>query len=312
MPCRPPTMSVFRFAPLFLILFLYSTTTFSQVCDCDIRAVDRPQRFANAEQAVADAKENRAEVLEMHFPFGIPKAPSNATRESMILQNEWVTWYDADLRLPLWVAYRFNKEDANTFEVDRVDCFRHDNRHSNLIGAACSDYKSSGYDRGHMVPANDSKRNQEMMDNSFLFSNMAPQLGNFNRIIWENLESRVNDWGETRGIYIITGSVFDQDDDKERDADEDAIRTKNVGVPTHFYKIVLHIRDDDTLDSISFLLPHNNKKHANKPAYLKSRIVSIDEIEQVTGIDFFPDLDDERQENMERRKATALNRWVVT
>lgn len=165
-----------------------------------------------------------------------------------------------------------------------------------------------------MVPAHDSRRDQAMEDNSFLFSNMVPQRGNFNRLIWENLEFRVNEWAEKVGIFIITGSVFDSDGDGIRDADINVKRMrpwKRVALPTHFYKIVFHMREDGKFDTISFLLPHNNRKFKNKARYLKSKIASIDEIEKVTGTNFFPNIEPVRQEAMERAKAESLILWVT-
>ncbi len=232
----------------------------------------------------------------------------------MLLQFEWITWYDTDLRVPLWVGYQLSKADAQAKVFPRQDCFRRDRRLPNEFASFCEDYDEPLHDRGHMVPANDSRRDQAMVDNSFLFSNMVPQRGNFNRLIWEKLESTVNGWAEKVGVFIVTGSVFDMDNDGIRDADENVKRMaprKRVAIPTHFYKIVFHIREDGIYDTISFLLPHNNKKFKNSSRYLKSKIRSIDEIETVTGTNFFPNMEPVRQKALERAKAQSLVRWVT-
>lgn len=299
---------------VFLITAAWPCEVLAQFCDCEIPKSERTSRIKAADRALENAAPKEAEIIAKHFPFGVPKPAANASGEFIVLQSEWVTWYDSDLRTPLWVGYRLTKAEAKKKTFARQDCFRKDPRLSDNVASICADYDEPLYDRGHMLPANDSRRNQAMVDNSFLFSNMAPQRGNFNRKIWEELESKVNEWAEKVGVYIITGSIFDRDGDGTRDPDENAIRMKPrklVGVPTHFYKIILHIRDDGKFDLISFLLPHNNKTFKNRDKYLTSRIASVDEIEQLTGIDFFPDMPTARQNAVESAKATSLTLWVT-
>lgn len=298
----------------FLITAMWPCEVLAQFCDCEIPKTKRTSRIKAATRALTNAEPKEAEIIAKHFPFGVPKSPTSASGEFIVLQSEWVTWYDSDLRTPLWVGYQLSKAEARRKRFPRQDCFRKDPRLADAIASICADYDEPLYDRGHMLPANDAKRNQAMMDNSFLFSNMAPQRGNFNRKIWENLESKVNEWAEKVGVYIITGSIFDRDGDGARDPDENAIRMKPrklVAVPTHFYKIILHIRDDGKFDSISFMLPHNNKTIKNRDKYLTSRIVTVDEIEQLTGIDFFPDMPNSRQNTLESTKATSLTLWLT-
>lgn len=171
----------------------------------------------------------------------------------------------------------------------------------------CGDYKEpSGvqprYDRGHLVPAADMTRSEAAMHNTFVFSNMTPQHDNFNtfqRGIWEHLESRVRDWARDKAVlYIIAGSIFDQDGDGQRDPDSSADLVPvasgdaRVAIPTHFYKIVLHPTADGNIESLAFLLEHVDEKHPPGQAdeTLKDTLASITEIEAITGINFLPDL----------------------
>lgn len=181
-------------ASIFFIFFLWSSPGFAvaQHCDCEIPTSRRANRIKAADQALARAALSEAKIVTRHFPFGLQKPPDDASNESILVQLEWVTWYDNDLRIPLWVGYQLNKTDARNKRYPRQDCFRRDPRLANEFASFCKDYDEPVYDRGHMVPANDSRRNRAMVDNSFLFSNMAPQRGNFNRKIWESLESTVN------------------------------------------------------------------------------------------------------------------------
>ena len=124
---------------------------------------------------------------------------------------------------------------------------------------------------------------------------MAPQHDRFNRGIWARLEGKVRAWAIVAdGIYVVTGAVFDRNDDGQRDADAE-LMSNRVGIPTHFYKIILHVRPSGFIDTISILLPHLDENVGSTNTYLRNHITRIDEIEQLTGIDFFPELPDTRE-----------------
>jgi DNA/RNA endonuclease G (NUC1) len=305
----------FRLTFSLVVLLGFAIPSPGQNCsDCEIPNGVRTSRIQLADDALTAAAANTAAIVSRHFPFGLPETAAESGGEKIIVQFEWLARYDADLRIPLWVGYELSSVDANNKAFPRVDCFRRDVRLTDDEASFCEDYDEPLYDRGHMVPANDSRRNQTMIDNSFLFSNMAPQRGNFNRIIWERLESTVHGWAQSVGVYIITGAIFDRNNDKQRDPDDQAIRMKprrRVAVPSHFYKIVTHVRTDGQIDTISFLLPHNNRVQKNKTRYLNSKIVSIDEIEQRTGTDFFPNMEASRQAELESTKAVSMTRWLT-
>ena len=114
---------------------------------------------------------------------------------------------------------------------------------------------------------------------------------------------------------MVSGAVFDADGNGSRDPISAAKRVKptdKVAIPTHFYKIVLHERPNGFVDSIAILLPHtDNEVPTNlsppaKLAYLQDHIVSIDQIETVTGYDFFPDMPAVKQKAVERSVAAGL------
>jgi endonuclease G len=299
-------------------VFSFAIPSLPQVCHpCEIPTAVRAKRLKAAARANDRAKLKQDEIIAKHFPFGLPRGPASAANEDMLVQNEWIIWYDADLRQPLWVAYEFTRAEAKRKKYPRLDCFRRDPRLPDDDASSCEDYKSSGFDRGHLLPANDAKRSAAMMDNSFLLSNMAPQLGNFNQKIWMRLETHVNNWAETTGVNVITGAIFDRDDDRKRDSDSQAVRIpprKRVARATHFYKIIIHRRPNGVIDTISFIMPHDNKLHGDnvgRDAYLKTKIRSIDEIEERTGINFFPNMPSAQQAEIEAGKATSLNKWFT-
>ena len=179
--------------------------------------------------------------------------------------------------------------------IKRTNNFRPDplvkNGSSQLI-----DYKGSGYDRGHLVPAGDMKISSEAMSESFYLSNMTPQAPEFNRGIWKELEDRVRDWAcEDSLLYIVDGPIFTKSDS--------TIGPNHVTVPGFFYKIVFYNKLTD-YELIGFIIP-------NSPGAmdLKDYVYKVDDIERITGIDFFPCLPDSIENRIESH--TNFKFWYL-
>ena len=276
----------------FLLLELFTPSeAFSQTCDCDITA-----RKVTAYDALLflDDQE-QAQALQTHLPFGVPTTPANATNEMLLVQAEYVINYDGDLRVPTWVANRLREDDIDE-PRERTECFRPDPRlEQDDDTAFCTDYAEPVYDRGHLVPNADMTRSEAAMINTYMFTNMTPQHDKFNRVIWQRLERYVRDWARVKDeIFIVTGAIFDRDDDGQRDSDNTAehMASNNgqarVAVPSHFYKIMLHERPNGFIENLAILLPHTDESITGATAntYLADHVVSIDAIEALTGINF--------------------------
>ena len=144
---------------------------------------------------------------------------------------------------------------------------------------------SGAYDRGHLVSSETLDGNREMNSETFLLSNMSPQLGGFNRAIWKGLENRERKWARMNGkLHVITGPVFVAKVSKKM--------MGRIPVPTHFYKILF---DPTKGQALSFLIPHRVLKTGSLGRFR----MSIDQIEKVTGIDFFSGLEDEIEDRLE-------------
>ena len=289
-----------------LITLCLALVASAQVCTgCQVSQ----QTVSNADALLNLDESEKTNAEARHLLGGRPIPPSNATNEHTIHQREWITWYDDDLRLPLWVAYELTSDDASA-NLSRKNCFRKDPRLADAVAFVCEDYEEPVFDRGHMVPSADLTRSRLAMTNSFIFSNMAPQHDRFNQGIWARLESKVRAWAIVAdGIYVISGAVFDKNEDGQRDADTDAdlvSPTNRVGVPTHFYKIILHVRPSGFIDTISILLPHLDESVGSTNAYLFNHITTIDEIEALTGIDFLSELPDQRENAVEAFRSPGL------
>ena len=173
-----------------------------------------------------------------------------------------------------WVAYELTRDQLNGSRVPRTDWFEEDKSVSTK-SAHFEDYRSSGYTKGHLVPAADMAFSKQAMDETFLMSNISPQLRAFNGGIWRELEEDVRDWVRQHGrLYIISGPVLNEQINQQ-------IGRNKVSVPKQFYKILL-LDEPGNEQAIAFLIPN---ERSEKP--LSDYTTTIDEIESLTKIDFF-------------------------
>jgi len=193
---------------------------------------------------------------------------------------------------PLWVYYVLTPEFINGV-AERKNNYKID---FNVKGmsSTLSDYKGSGYDRGHLCPAGSMKISQEAMDESFFMSNMSPQKPGFNRGKWKHLESTIRSWVSLeKELHVVTGAILTDS--------IGFIGSNKVTVPKYFYKVIYAPSDEKKM--IGFIMP--NAK-TNKP--ISSYSVTIDEVEQKTGIDFFSSLPDSIENYLEK----SIGKWEFT
>ncbi|APY10412.1 endonuclease [Seonamhaeicola sp. S2-3] len=227
-------------------------------------------------QVIADGKKVKKDTNEYFLP--------TSTTGQIIHHNGYSLSYNEAHEQAEWVAYELKKSQlSNTnfkrpyFEVDDMV----------KTGAAhWRNYKGSGYDRGHLCPAADRKFSKEAHDETFLTSNISPQRHDFNAGVWNRLEQKVRYWASKyNGVFVVTGGVLK--------GNMKTIGDENVSVPNQFYKVLIDNNTGET-KMIAFLIPH---KDSNKPLY--EFVVSVDEIENLTGIDFFPELEDAIENKLE-------------
>lgn len=199
--------------------------------------------------------------------------------------------YIENHELSEWVAHKLTKRSI-TGRTKRTNNFRFDPKVSTKTVNG-SDYRKSGFDRGHMVPAGDMKLNRTAMSESFYMSNIAPQRASFNRGIWRSLEERIRSWVRAEGqMYVITGPVLERG--------LPPLNHSGVSVPSLYYKIVLSLNGKPKM--IGFLFENYGSKQP-----LRKFAVSVDSIEQMTGIDFFPALADDLESQLESQ--VRIDRW---
>ncbi len=211
---------------------------------------------------------------------------------SQVIEHEGYTIsYNKDYKVANWVCYELLREELEG-KAKRSDRFVPDPQVPKAESATLSDYRKSGFDRGHIAPAADFNWNATAKDETFYLSNMCPQAPSFNRGIWKNLEAAVRGWAvRDSAIWVVSGPVLPQSDTVEYAT----IGAGCVIVPTLFYKIILAAIDEEPR-AIAFVMP--NEKST---APLWDFAVTVDSVERLTQMDFFSLLPDSIENRVEER-----------
>lgn len=203
--------------------------------------------------------------------------------------------FNKDNHTPNFVAWELLDWEAASREVARSDNFWQD---KDLEGCPTKDYDfaHTNYQRGHMCPSADQRWSQKAQDDCFSMANMCPQLGDINEKAWANLEDKEREWAQRDGaIWIVCGPIY-TDEDTQR------IGAYNVRVPSAFFKAFLYI-DTDEPRALGFVYPN-----ALAPGDMKNYSCTIDQLEELTGYDFFPALPDPIENRIEAEDSYAA--WI--
>ena len=193
-----------------------------------------------------------------------------------------------------WVAYKLTGNNISG-NVKRKNNFKADKKVT-TESAQLYDYKGSGYDRGHLAPAGSMKINKISMSESFYMSNMSPQNPSFNRGIWKRLEGKVRYWAEINdSIFVVSGPILDNP--------LGTIGKNKVTIPSAYYKTLIGYKNGK-VKGIGFIIP--NEKSGKS---LYKYVASINDIEEITGIDFYYKIDKKIQEEVEANKDVKL--WFL-
>ena len=215
----------------------------------------------------------------------------------LIQHSTFILAYDEDHEQAKWVAYVLTREELNRKYVDRTDWFEKDEAVP-TGSAEYYDYKESGYSKGHLLPSADRAWSRAVNEETFLMSNISPQNYHFNAGVWRELEENVRDWArKNERLYVVTGPVIGKSRKK--------IGNNGVTVPEAYFKVLLDL-DEPELKAIGFLIP--NEK-TDRP--LSDFAMSVKEVEEKTGIDFYSQLisSDTLEEELESVYDTTL--WPV-
>ena len=210
-------------------------------------------------------------------------------------RGEFTIGWSPSLKHPLWVAYHVPAEKA--YEAGKRPGFRAD---PGVPGSpAATAYKGTGYDRGHMAPnyAIATRFGAEEQKKTFYTSNIAPQRPGLNRGPWREIEHRIADlWTAKYGeIWVVVGCVPGDEEDR---------LPSGVDVPKAFWQVIV-AQTADGVRALAVYMP----KNIPSSAFPVHNIVTIDDLEQLTGLDFFPDMPDFLQKPLEADLPTRL--WPI-
>lgn len=215
--------------------------------------------------------------------------------EKILKRSNYTVSYNRNWNLPNWVAWELNKDETRG-KNNRNEEFTSDPDLPKDNQVESWDYSGSGYDRGHMCPAGDNHFDAKAMNESFYMSNICPQDHELNKGKWNDLEIACRRWANRYGeLYIVCGPIIDKRNGKRIGKEHEVI------VPEKFFKVVL-ITSTKPVRAIGYIFENNSSERPYK-------VHTVDEIEKITGMDFFPNLPDNIEDMVESRYETSDWRW---
>lgn len=220
--------------------------------------------------------------------------PKSKSPTALVSHVAYTLEYNETHEQASWVAYVLTKE-KTTKVAERTNKFLSDPM-VKTGSADNGDYSKSGYDRGHLAPAADMGWSAKTMAESFYFSNMSPQVPAFNRGIWKRTEELVRTWANAYdSLYIVTGPVLK--------GNLPSIGVNKVSIPQFYYKVILdHKRPE--VKAIGIVM-----RNAASSESIQHFAVSVDSVEHLTGIDFFPLLNDVEESKLEKQICIPCWQW---
>lgn len=211
--------------------------------------------------------------------------PAQDPNYTVLRYSGFTVGYDSRNRLPAWVAYELTDSEVLADVAERNGKSFKVDRNAGVPQADDSDYRKSGWSRGHMAPAADFKWSEQAMTETFLFTNCCPQLDKMNGGSWSKLESRVREWAKEFGsVYVVTGPIIGEHENGY-------IGLNHIPVPDAFYKAVLTADVSGGYQAVAFVM-HNIGTSQPYP----DCTMTVDELEQLLDMDLFQALPD-KQEN---------------
>ena len=213
-------------------------------------------------------------------------APLTKTPEIVLQRTSYVVSYNKQTRCPNWVAWQLTADHTDG-ELKRMNNF-HEDEDCPRPRATLQDYKGCGWSRGHMCPAGDNKWSREAMYDSFSLVNVCPQDSKHNSGVWNSIEMDCRQWARKYGeVFIVCGPVWTK-------GKHQTIGPNKVQVPEAFFKVVLRLKPEPA--GFGFIT-RNNEGTKKRDLYYNS----IDQVERITGIDFFPALPDDIENEVEAK-----------
>ena len=231
-----------------------------------------------------------SDYLENPETLAVPVSLEERVFE-IIEKEGFLLAYSRERQIPLWVGYELTAEEL-AGDLERLDYFSKDDDLGDSSPVSSS-YTGSGYDRGHMIPAADVKWSEAAMADSFLMSNVAPQIPELNRGPWRDWKSGDTGTGEGgRSCYCLLP------DRSSRRINIPGLAVGGTVIPLYYFKVVLDYREPG-IRAWGFLMPNTGEMLADRE--YEDFLFSVDRVEEFTGYNFFSPLPDELEEDLENR-----------
>lgn len=243
------------------------------------------------------------------------------TMDGVQILNYALEW-DNTKRHANWVAFTFDTT-TSADNVKRTDAWSVDPKLPAEMQVQESDHKNDGFDKGHLCASEDRVYLKEANEQTFYYSNMSPQLNDFNGGFWGKLEARVQTWGRSTAdgvydkVYVTKGGTLNKllknfkgttVNGGTPTTDANGFTIHGLACPEYYFMAVLS-QKDDVFHAIAFLVPHKEGMTRNPSSdELKEYVVSVDKLEEETGIDFFCNLPDVLENEVEA--TYNLNDWA--
>jgi endonuclease G, mitochondrial len=257
------------------------------------KPTDKPIEIQSQKEITYKTSPNKKESKLNNFILYAGKPISkNYPNKIKILENKgFMVGYDEKRKNPAWAAYRvFSCEYKCNIGLKRSPKFFVDTRTTAEVKP--SDYSKSNYDRGHLAPnhAIATRYGRDAQYETFFMSNIVPQKANLNREVWADMEKEIADQyaDELDEVWVIVGPIYD-------DNVRDRFLTKNkIEIPDRFFAVVLDELNNKPR-TMAYIMPQK-PPHNSLP---RDFIVSVDEVEKQSGLDFFTELNDQIEEKAE-------------
>ncbi len=270
----------------FLLIFSCSITFAQENFE---EGIENLQNAVEEHESAIDEIFSELEILKLkriQEQLKLSALPAPIEGEEIIEHSALTLSYNEQHEQANWVAHMITK-DILYGNVSRTNDFRLDPKVS-TVTADSADYWDSGFDRGHLAPSADFRWSRKALSESYFYSNMSPQRPELNRESWAKLENQVREWAlDATELIVITGPVLSESLPTIPQG------SKRVSIPEYYYKIAFDNVGPD-LKAIGFILPNKAADYR-----LLDYAVSVDSIEQLTGIDFFANIPDEVEVEIE-------------
>jgi endonuclease G len=280
----------------------------------------RPNGNAN------EAEGTNTYVTRLEMPHRLTSnnlAVHTVTVDGEEVMNLAIEWND-NYKHAQWVAFTFDKITAFDANIGRTDAWASDALLPESMRVDNSYHTSDGFDRGHLCASEDRQYLKEANQQTFLYSNMSPQMSSFNSGVWAKMEAQVQSWGQSVNsltydeIYVAKGGTLNNllksytgtkksGDGLYPTTDASGFTTKGLACPAYYYMAILAKKGTE-YQAIAFLVPHDETIAASTD--YSQYVVTIDKLEEATGVDFFCNLPDDVESSVESYTDKNLWTWL--